>query len=120
MANPSVQSNEMNVILTYFDFLCPSSISPSTLVTLEIETTSFSLSGFVTLRVGNSRSSHSLPHCVMFLFFQCQFAVEGGRAIIRSENQRRTISNREMKGECIRLLLGCEQALFTSPLLVLP
>ena len=71
---------------TYLDFLWPSSISPSTSVTFEIETTSCSLSP-VMLRAGSSRSNHSLPHCVMFLFFQCQLAVEGGRAIMKKKSE---------------------------------
>lgn len=76
-----MEGNGMNVKLTHLDFLCPSSISPSTSVTFEIEATS-PLSP-ETVTVVSSRSNHSVPHRVIFLFFQCQLAVEGGRAMSR-------------------------------------
>lgn len=69
---------------TYLDFLCPSSTSPSTEVTLEIDALSPSLSP-VTVRAVSSRDSHSLAQGVTFLFFQCQLAVEGGKAIVNLE-----------------------------------
>lgn len=58
---------------TYFDFLRPSSTSPSTSVTRSTETTAPSDPS--TLMVTSSRSNHSLAHGVTVLFFQCQFAV---------------------------------------------
>ena len=61
-------------------------MSPSTSVTVDTETTSPSLSPWTEM-VGSSRSNHSLPQFKMFLFFQCQFAVEGGRAMeLKSNN----------------------------------
>ena len=58
---------------TYFDFLRPSSTSPSTETTCSTEMTAPSDPS--TCMVISSRSNHSLAHGVTVLFFQCQFAV---------------------------------------------
>ena len=36
----------------------------------------------VTVKVVSSRLSHSVPQRVQFLFFQCQFAVDGGKDMV--------------------------------------
>lgn len=72
---------------SYFDFLWPSSTSPSASLTDEMETTS-PLSPDTEMVV-SSRFIHSSPHFVMFLFFQCQFAVEGGRAMAEKGRWRK-------------------------------
>src|ERR1700679_3507511 len=58
---------------TYFDFLRPTSTSPSTETTRSTETTAPSDPS--TCMVTSSRSNHSLAHGVTVLFFQCLFAV---------------------------------------------
>lgn len=72
------------VMFTYFDLRWPSSISPSTSMTWVIDTISPTLSPAIVMLV-NSRSIHSFPQLVIFLFFQCQLAVEnaiGGAAAV--------------------------------------
>lgn len=72
---------------SYFDFLWPSSTSPSASLTDEMETTS-PLSPDTEMVV-SSCLIHSSPHFVMFLFFQCQFAVDGGRAMTKKGGWRK-------------------------------
>lgn len=61
---------------TYFDLRWPSSTSPSTSTTLEMNT-SCSSSLLIEIVV-SSRWNQVLAHGVTFLFFQCQFAVDAG------------------------------------------
>ncbi len=87
-----LESMKYYVEITYLDFLWPTSTSPSTSFTAEIEATSPMLPE--TDMTVSSRLSHSSPHLVMFLFFQCQFAVEGGRAMTVQHGDRKRFRDR--------------------------
>jgi len=76
-----------------FDFRIPSSTSPSTSVTEDIPMVIFSV--VVTMTVGSSLSNQDLAQGVTALYFQCQFAVEAGIAMLDDTKRGGSTQERE-------------------------